>query len=149
MQGLKFLRKLPGSVGEYRTQKKMEKQKKRIMVVDDLASDTRLLKKYFQECHGYIVQEENDPASAMAAAEIFKPDLIILDLLMPVMDGVQLAGALRANKNLKAVPIVFLTAATTKEAVRAAGGRIGDFPFMAKPIHLGEVAAMVNQHLPM
>ena len=125
----------------------MNKEKKRIMVVDDLASDTQMLKKYFQDCHGYIVQEENDPVAAMAAAEIFKPDLIILDLLMPVMEGVQLAEAFRANTNLKAVPIVFLTAAATKEAVAAAGGRIGDFPFMAKPIHLGEVAAMVRQNL--
>lgn len=118
------------------------------MIVDDLVSDTQLLKKYFQEGHGYIVQEENNPVAAIAAAEIFKPDLIILDLLMPVMDGVELAGAFRANTNLKSVPIVFLTAATTKEAIAAAGGRIGGFPFLAKPIHLGEVAAMVMQHLP-
>jgi CheY-like chemotaxis protein len=125
----------------------MKPQKKRILVVDDLASDTRLLKNYFQECHDYIVQEENDPVAAVAAAEIFEPDLIILDLLMPIMDGVELAGAFRANTKFKSVPIVFLTAATTKEAVAAAGGRIGDFPFLAKPIHLGEVAAMVTQHL--
>jgi DNA-binding response OmpR family regulator len=126
----------------------MKNQKKRILVVDDLASDTGLLKTYFQECHHYIVQEENDPTAAVAAAEIFEPDLIVLDLLMPDMDGAQLAAAFRANTKLKSVPIVFLTAATTKEAVAAAGGRIGNFPFMAKPIHLGEVAAMVMQHLP-
>lgn len=116
-------------------------------MVDDLASDTTLLKTYFQDCHGYVVREENDPVAAVAAAEIFEPDLIILDLLMPIMDGIQLAGAFRANTKLKSVPIVFLTAATTREAVAAAGGQIGGFPFMAKPIHLGEVAAMVKQHL--
>lgn len=116
--------------------------------MDDLASDTQLLKKYFQEGHGYIVQEENDSMAAMATAKIFKPDLIILDLLMPDVDGLELAAAFRANANLKSVPIVFLTAATTKEAVVAAGGRIGGFPFLAKPIHLGEVAAMVLQTLP-
>jgi CheY-like chemotaxis protein len=126
----------------------MKQTKKRIMVVDDLASDTKLLKRYFQECHDYIVREENDPVAAVAAAENFEPDLIILDLLMPIMDGVQVAEAFRANSKLKSVPIVFLTAATTREAVAAAGGRIGDYPFLAKPIHLGEVAAMVSQHLP-
>jgi CheY-like chemotaxis protein len=124
------------------------KPKKRIMVVDDLASDTKLLKKYFEECHGFIVQEENDPVAAIDAAQIFKPDLIILDVLMPVMDGVELAVAFRANKSLKEVPIVFLTAGATKEALAAAGGRVGGFPFMAKPIHLGEVAAMVMQNMP-
>lgn len=126
---------------------KMKALKKRILVVDDLASDTRLLKEYLENCHGYIVQEENDPVAAIAAGEIFKPDLIILDVLMPVLDGIELARAFRANAKLKAVPIVFLTAAATKEAVAAAGGRIGDFPFMAKPIHLGEVATMVSQQM--
>ena len=77
----------------------MNNQKKRILVVEDLASDTQLLKTYLQECHSYIVQQENDPVAAEATAEIFKPDLIILD------------------------------------------------PFLAKPIHFGEVAVMVTQKL--
>jgi CheY-like chemotaxis protein len=126
----------------------METQKIRLMVVDDLATDTKLLKKYFEECHGYTVQEENDPMAAIAAAEIFKPNLIIMDLMMPVMDGVELAFAFRSNANLRETPIVFLTAGATKKALAAAGGRVGGFPFMAKPIQLGEVAAMVLKHLP-
>ena len=125
----------------------MKTKKKRILVVDDLASDSGLLKRYFQECHNYEVREENNPTAAVLAAESFEPDLIILDLLMPVMDGIQVAGAFEANAKLKSVPIVFLTAAITKEEVTAAGGRIGKFPFLAKPIHLGEVAACMKQHL--
>jgi DNA-binding response OmpR family regulator len=125
----------------------MKNKQKRILVVDDLASDSALLKRYFQECHNYVVHEENNPAAAVVAAEKFEPDLIILDLLMPVMDGIQVAHAFQASAKLKSVPIVFLTAAITKEEVAATGGRIGTFPFLAKPIHLGEVAAIVRQHL--
>src|SRR2546421_726272 len=110
----------------------MKTKKKRILVVDDLASDSGLLKRYFQECHNYEVREENNPTAAVLAAESFEPDLIILDLLMPVMDGIEVAGAFQANAKLKSVPIVFLTAAITKEEVTAAGGRIGKFPFLAK-----------------
>ena len=125
----------------------MKTQKSRILVVDDLTSDSALLKRYLEECHGYDVREVNDPTAAILAAEKFEPDLIILDLMMPVIDGVELAGSFRANAKLKSVPILFITAALTREQVDAAGGRIRDFPFLAKPINLGEVASSVRQQL--
>jgi DNA-binding response OmpR family regulator len=125
---------------------KSKTEKKRILVVDDLASDTRLLKRYL-ECHDYVVLEENDPKSALLTAEKFEPNLILLDLIMPGMDGREVAGCLQASPKLKAVPIVFLTASITKEEVKVVGGRIGRFPFLAKPIQLGEVVACLKQHL--
>jgi CheY-like chemotaxis protein len=123
----------------------MDKQKKRILVVDDLPTDSGLLKRYFEECHEYDVKEVNDPTAAVVTGESFEPDLIILDLLMPVMDGLEVAGAINASQKLKSVPIVFITAAITREQVAAAGGKIRNIPFLAKPIHLGEVAAIVRQ----
>lgn len=125
----------------------MKTQKKRILVVDDLATDSKLLKRYLQECHDYVIQEENDPRDALVAAEKFQPDLILLDLLMPEMDGVEVAAAIRASPKLNAVPIVFLTAALTREQVEGAAGKIGSYPVLAKPIHLGEVAACLERHL--
>jgi CheY-like chemotaxis protein len=124
----------------------MKTEKKRILVVDDLASDTRLLKRYL-ECHDYVVREENDAMSALLVAEKFEPHLILLDLLMPGMDGRELAARLQASPTLKAVPIVFLTAALSKAEADAVGGRIGKFPFLAKPIQLGQVVACLKQHL--
>ncbi len=59
----------------------------------------------------------------------FEPNLILLDLMMPGIGGTELAGLLEANPKLKGVPIVFLTAAITKEQVQAVGGRIGKFPY--------------------
>jgi CheY-like chemotaxis protein len=125
----------------------MTTKKKRILVVDDQASDTQLVKTYLERSDEYIVREVNDAQTALATAEEFQPDLILLDVLMPGMGGNELASCFRANPKLKAVPIVFLTCVVTKEQVRMCGGRIGDYPFVAKPIVLAEVRACVARHL--
>ena len=120
---------------------------KRILVVDDRASDTRLVKLYLERDNDYVVREVNDAKAALSAAEEFEPDLILLDLMMPGMGGTELAGHFGASPKLKAVPIVFLTAAITKEQVDAVDGRIGRFPFLAKPVILSEVAACLKHQL--
>ena len=122
--------------------------KKRILVVDDLESDTRLLKQQLEESRKFDVREENEPRAAVAAAEEFQPDLILLDLVMPTMDGRHLAACLNASPKLKAVPILFLTARITKEEVDAVGGRIGGFPFLAKPVAVLELIACIQRHVP-
>jgi len=126
----------------------MKTEKKRILVVDDQASDTQLLKTYLERTNEYLVREENDAHSALSAAEDFQPDLILLDVLMPGLGGAELAASFEASPRLTAVPIVFLTCVVTKEEVGLCGGRIGKYPFLAKPIVLTEVAACVKRCLP-
>jgi CheY-like chemotaxis protein len=125
----------------------MKTQKKRILVVDDQASDTRLVKLSLEGTNDYVVREENDAKAALSAAEDFQPHLILLDVMMPGMDGVELGACFREHPTLKAVPIVFLTSAVTKEEVETAGGRIGGAPFLAKPVVLSEVLACLKHHL--
>ena len=67
--------------------------------------------------------------------------------MMPGMDGGELAACFQANPKLKAVPIVFLTAAITKNEVKLGGGVVGGFVFLAKPIVLTEVVACLKHHL--
>ena len=122
-------------------------ERKRILVVDDNTGDTEVLKRYLEQTNDYLVREENDPKAALSAAEEFQPDLILLDVLMPDMDGGELAAGIKANPGLKSVPIVFLTAKLTKEEVALCGGRIGGYAFLAKPIVLTEVAACLQRHL--
>ena len=122
-------------------------EKKRILAVDDQASNTRLVKLYLERTNDYVVREENDPKAALAAAEEFQPHLILLDVKMPCLDGWDLAGCFQANPQLKAVPIVFLTAAITKGEVEASGGRFWGYPFLAKPFVLTEVVACLKHHL--
>jgi CheY-like chemotaxis protein len=121
--------------------------KKRILAVDDEASNTRLLKLYLERTDDYEVREENNARNALSAAEEFQPHLILLDVMMPGMDGGELAACFQANPKLKAVPIVFLTAAITKNEVKLGGGVVGGLVFLAKPIVLTEVVACLKHHL--
>jgi len=125
----------------------MKTEKKRILVVDDQSRDTRLMKLYLEQTNDYVVREENDPASALSTAEVFKPHLILLDVMMPGMDGGELAARFQASPGLKAVPIVFLTAVITKEEAAASDGRRGGYPFLAKPVVLSQVVDCLKKHL--
>ena|SRR5665213_500774 len=125
----------------------LKTQKKRILVVDDQPSDTQLVKRFLEGTTEYEVTEVNDALAALSAAEQFQPHLILLDVMMPDIDGGELAVCFRANAKLKDVPIVFLTARVTKEEVDLCGGRIGVYPVLAKPIVLTELAKCLRQHL--
>jgi CheY-like chemotaxis protein len=121
--------------------------KKRILAVDDQASNTRLVKLCLERTNDYVVREENDPKAALSAAEEFQPHLILLDVMMPGMDGGDLAVSLQASPKLQAVPIVFLTSAVTKGEVAEGGGQIGGQTFLAKPVVLTEMVACLKHHL--
>ncbi len=125
----------------------MNHEKKRILVVDDEPSITRVLKLNLEQTGDYEVETENISREALAAAERFRPDLVLLDVMMPGLDGGNLASQLQASSKLKGVPIVFLTAAVTREEVRERRGLIGGLPFLAKPVNLHEVLTCLQQHL--
>jgi len=123
----------------------MKLGKKRILVVDDLASDTRLLKQQLEQSRKFEVREENDPMAAVATAEEFAPDVIVLDIMMPTMDGRHLAACLAVSPKLKGVPILFLTARISRQEVDAIGGQLGGFPFLAKPVPILELIACIQR----
>jgi two-component system, OmpR family, response regulator len=125
----------------------MNTEKKRILAVDDEAANTRLMKLYLERTNDYVVREENNARAALAAAEEFQPHLILLDVMMPGMDGGELATCIKASPRLKDVPVVFLTAAITKKEVKAGGGQVGGHSFLAKPVVLAEVVACLKHHL--
>ena len=125
----------------------MNNEKKRILVVDDESSITRLLKLNLERTGDYEVATENVSQAALAAAERFQPDLILLDVIMPGMDGGHLASMLQGSPRLKGVPIVFLTAAVTHQELRERPTGVGGLPFLAKPVDLQEVLACLRHHL--
>ncbi len=125
----------------------MDTEKKRILVIDDEASITRLLKLNLEQAGNYLVMTENKATTAVSTAETFRPDLILLDVMMPGMDGGEVASLLGSHPRLKTVPIVFLTAAATKGEVRERGGQVGGHPFLAKPVDISEVVACLERHL--
>ena len=84
--------------------------KKRILVVDDEPDLTHLLKASLEREGYYEVQEENDPLRAVEAARDFDPHLIVLDIMMPAIDGTEVAVCLRQDPRFARTPIIFMTA---------------------------------------
>ena len=125
----------------------MISQKKRILAVDDDPKITRLLRLNLEQTGDYEVREENRATHALAAAREFHPDLILLDVLMPGLDGGSVAQHCQQTTDLKQIPIVFLTAAVTREELRARAGLVGGLPFLAKPVDLPDVVACLQKHL--
>jgi CheY-like chemotaxis protein len=125
----------------------MTTPKKRILAVDDDPKITRLLRLTLEQTGDYEVREVNRASQAVAAAQEFQPDLILLDVLMPGLDGGSLAEHFRRTPAFLHIPIVFLTAAVTWEEVHARHGVVGGMPFLAKPVDFDEMLACLQKHL--
>jgi two-component system, OmpR family, response regulator len=121
--------------------------KRKILVVDDEGSMTRMLKRNLEATNRYDVRTENSGAAALAAAREFLPDLILLDVMMPGMDGGDVAGKIKEDKLLSHVPIVFLSAIVKKEETQPTGSNIGGLTFLAKPVKLDDLVACIEKHL--
>ena len=123
-------------------------QKKRILLIDDEPDFTSFLKLNLEESGAYEVREVNRSEQAVAAAREFKPDLILLDIMMPNVDGTQIAIQLKDDQTVKDTPVVFLTAVVAKKEVEKEKGWIGGRPFIAKPVSPEELIETVEKFLP-
>ncbi len=121
--------------------------KKRILVVDDEASLTRMLRRNLEATGKYEVREENTGALAYATAQQFQPDLIVLDVVMPDVDGGSVAEKIQDDENLKHIPIVFLTALLKKEESESTGSDIGGRTFLAKPVKVDDLITCIENQL--
>ena len=121
--------------------------KKKILVIDDEASITRLLKLNLEQSGRYVVREENDGTKALSATRDFKPDLVLLDVMMPDVDGGDVAASIAADPQLKKIPVVFLTAAVKKEELAERGNVIGGYPYVAKPLDVKGVTEAIEKEL--
>lgn len=118
---------------------------KKVFIVDDEVSFTRMLKANLERTGLYSVTTENDPMAALEAAKSFQPDVMFLDVMMPGMEGGELAALMREDKTLAAVPIVFMTAIVTKEETGDTIGEIGGNMFLAKPVKLQDVLDAIQK----
>jgi CheY-like chemotaxis protein len=111
-------------------------RQRRILVIDDEASFTRLLKINLETTGGYAVHVENNPRRALSAALAFHPDLVLLDVMMHGLDGGDVVTRFNGHDELKLVPVIFLTATVRHEEVRGRAGNFGGQRFIAKPVDL-------------
>jgi len=117
----------------------------KILVVDDDKGATELIEVILLSS-GYEPVIVNDSSKAMDVAEQIKPDMILLDLMMPEPTGFQLCRMLRANKNFRTTPIIIITALdnTDSRVVAIGAGANG---FLRKPFHVSDLTEKVKDFL--
>ena len=121
--------------------------RRRVLVIDDEVDLTLLLRLNLQKTGRYEVTEQNDPTKALATARACKPDLILLDVMMPGMDGGDVLAQLKDDANLRNVPIVFLTATVLPEEMKSKGGMISGHPAIPKPFQVDKLVTRIDNIL--
>jgi CheY-like chemotaxis protein len=116
-----------------------------IMVVEDY-DDTRLLLKKGLEGMGYSVLEASNGQEAVEISDREHPDLILMDLDLPILDGILATQLIRQQKEMHGVPIVAVTA-YPMSYTRVKAFAEGCDEYMAKPIDMTELARLVNRYL--
>ena len=125
----------------------MNTLRKRILIVDDEPVITRGIHRVLELTGKYEVREENRASHAMAATKAFLPDLILLDIVMPEVEGDELASEFRSVPEFRDIPIVFLTASVAQKEVDEHGGYIGGERFLAKPVDPVELMDCLRKQL--
>lgn len=122
-------------------------EKKRILVVDDDLAFTRMMKLNLERAGAYNIRIENAGSRAVATAKEFKPQLILLDVIMPEVDGGDVAAMLKEDPILKDIPVVFITALVSSEE-NASGGLIrSGYRFIGKLTSEKEMLQCIEENL--
>jgi len=116
-----------------------------IMVVDDDQDTVVILARHLQR-EGFVPIEASSGASCLKLVHENEVDVILLDLMMPEMDGFQVVKALRADPETAEIPIIMITARDDLDA-RAEGMRLGVSDFLAKPVFRRQLASRVRAQL--
>ena len=121
-------------------------RKRRVLLIDDDEGITRALAMYL-DAHGSCqVRVENAGRRAVAAAREFRPDVIVLDIVMPDADGGTIAAEIKADPVLRDTPVVFLTALVSQHATHGVQAQIGGHPFLAKPVDPDVVLSCIDKY---
>src|SRR3954466_4732919 len=117
----------------------------RILVVDDHEDNIELLRARL-EARGYEVDSASDGQAALEQVQKVCPDLILLDVMMPKMDGIEVVRRLKANSQLPFIPVIMQTALDSTEN-KVEGLDAGADDYITKPINFAELEARVNSLL--
>jgi signal transduction histidine kinase len=118
---------------------------KKILIIEDSADTVEILRKRFQ-ADGYTTNEAYDGKEGLRKTAEFKPDLIILDIMLPLLNGFEVCKRLKSNEDTRYIPIIMLTA-KSDIASKVTGLDIGGDDYLAKPFDYNELAARVRSLL--
>jgi two-component system sensor histidine kinase/response regulator len=116
-----------------------------LFVIDDTPENLTVLRKCFTD-HQYRVAVARNGKVALERAKRIHPDLILLDILMPGMDGFEVCRQLKADDMTRAIPVIFMTALDTAED-KVKGFEAGAEDYVTKPLNYQEVLARVHTHV--
>lgn len=118
---------------------------RKILIVDDEESLTEILKLTLEDSADYEVRTENNANEVLSVVRWFTPDAIVLDVIMPEMSGLEVADQLRDELGEAAPPILFLTAAVSKEDVNMQHELLKNCPVLAKPVGTQELVEQIEK----
>jgi len=120
---------------------------KRMLIIDDEVTFTNIVKLTLEGRENYEVSVENNSRMALTAARKVSPDLIILDVVMPGIDGGEVHTQLMADPVLRRIPVIFLTAIVRQKEVDDHNGMIGGSFYIAKPVSADGLIHAIEEHL--
>lgn len=124
---------------------KDNEQPSKVLIVDDVQLNLDLMKEILSE-QGYMIATAVNGRSAIAKAKAHKFDLILLDIILPDIDGFEVCAHLKSNPQTQDIPIIFLTAKKEKDSL-IKGFQLGAVDYIPKPFSKEELLARVNLHL--
>ena len=137
----------PSAVAEADESTSTATRQKRILMVDDEESFARMTKRSLEATGVYEVEIVHRAKQAIAVARAFKPDIILLDVMMPDGDGGEVASEMAADPRLAKVPVLFLTAVVKGSEVGQRGaGFIGGRFYIAKPVDADRLIGLIEEH---
>jgi len=119
----------------------------KVLVVDDEVTICQTMKLYIERATKFAVITATSGKEAIRLARSQKPDIILLDIMMPGMSGSEVAEELRENPLTSNIPIIFITAAISKDEEVRKGGYIQEVPIIAKPVKAEEVVRRIEEIL--
>lgn len=120
-------------------------QKNTILIIDDDTQNLKVMVGFLKES-GFEISVARSGEDALKLVEHFTPDIILLDVMMPGLNGFETCGRLKANKITQNIPVIFMTALTDVEN-KVKGLETGAVDFVTKPVEYREVIARITTHL--
>ena len=123
----------------------VEPQEHTILIVDDTPANVGVLADYLED-QGFRVVVAQDGEEGLKRAEFVRPDLVLLDVMMPGIDGFETCRRLKAAEQTREIPVIFMTALTDTGSV-VTGFGVGGVDYVSKPLQVEEVLVRVTTHL--
>lgn len=123
----------------------MGQKKPKILIIDDLSTHLFLMKSLLEE-EGYEIEVQKDPVLALKNIEENIPDLVLLDIMMPDMDGYEVLRKLKKKKTTESIPVIIISAVTNHKGIKKAFAA-GAEDYLTKPINTIDLRVKVKAAL--